>query len=93
VDDVRTRYHEAIQRKVEDRKSAAAPGAPKGRIIDLMEALKASLAAKAARRPCCRQRAAPAAGQARRRRARHRGADPARPQGGRGRQAALTLSS
>jgi DNA end-binding protein Ku len=50
VDEVRTRYHEAIQRKVEGQEvSAAAPEAPKGQIIDLMEALKASLAQKGPR--------------------------------------------
>ena len=44
-----TRYHEAIQRKVEGQEvTAAAPEQPRGQIIDLMEALKASLAAKAA---------------------------------------------
>jgi DNA end-binding protein Ku len=57
VDDVRVRYHEAIQRKVEGQEvtAAATPEAPKGQIIDLMEALKASLAAKG-------PRAVPAAG-------------------------------
>ena len=51
VDDVRKRYHEAIQRKVEGQEvtSAAAPEAPKGQIIDLMEALKQSLAQKGPR--------------------------------------------
>ena len=50
VDEVRGRYHEAIQRKVEGQEvSAAAPEAPKGQIIDLMEALKASLAQKGPR--------------------------------------------
>jgi DNA end-binding protein Ku len=50
VDDVRARYHEAIQRKVEGQEvTAAAPEAPKGQIIDLMEALKASLAQKGPR--------------------------------------------
>ena len=45
-DDVRKRYHEAIQRKVEGHEiTAAAPEQPRGQIIDLMEALKASLAA------------------------------------------------
>jgi DNA end-binding protein Ku len=58
VDDVRTRYHEAIQRKVEGQEvTAQAPEAPKGQIIDLMEALKASLAQKG-------PRAVPAAGAA-----------------------------
>jgi DNA end-binding protein Ku len=47
-DEVRKRYHEAIQRKVEGQEITAAPEAPKAQIIDLMEALKASLAAKSA---------------------------------------------
>jgi DNA end-binding protein Ku len=47
-DDVKKRYHEAIQRKVEGQQVAAAPEQPRAQIIDLMEALKASLAAKAA---------------------------------------------
>ena len=47
-DEVRKRYQEAIQRKVEGQEITAAPQAPKAQIIDLMEALKASLAAKAA---------------------------------------------
>lgn len=46
-DEVRKRYHEAIQRKVEGQEITAAPEQPKAHIIDLMEALKASLAAKA----------------------------------------------
>jgi DNA end-binding protein Ku len=45
-DEVRKRYHEAIQRKVEGQEITQAPEAPKAQIIDLMEALKASLAAK-----------------------------------------------
>ena len=50
VDEVRARYHEAIRRKVEGQEvTAAAPEAPKGQIIDLMEALKASLAQKGPR--------------------------------------------
>jgi DNA end-binding protein Ku len=47
-DEVRKRYHEAIQRKVEGQEITAAPEAPRAQVIDLMEALKASLAAKAA---------------------------------------------
>jgi DNA end-binding protein Ku len=47
-DEVRKRYHEAIQRKVEGQEITAAPEAPRAQIIDLMEALKASLAAKSA---------------------------------------------
>ena len=46
-DEVRKRYHEAIQKKVEGQEITAAPQAPRAQIIDLMEALKASLAAKA----------------------------------------------
>jgi len=49
-DDVRKRYQEAIQRKVEGQEvTAAAPEQPRAQIVDLMEALKASLAGKAAR--------------------------------------------
>jgi len=48
-DEVRKRYNAAIQEKVQGREiTAAAPEEPKAQIIDLMEALKASLAAKAA---------------------------------------------
>jgi DNA end-binding protein Ku len=50
-DDVRKRYQEAIQQKVEGQEITAAPQQPKAQIIDIMEALKASLAAKAASRP------------------------------------------
>src|SRR6185503_7642087 len=46
VDEVRARYHEAIQRKVEGKQVSVTAEAPKAQIIDLMEALKASLAAK-----------------------------------------------
>jgi DNA end-binding protein Ku len=47
-DEVKKRYQEAIQRKVEGQEiTAAAPEAPRGQIIDLMEALKASLAKSA----------------------------------------------
>ena len=45
-DEVRKRYHEAIQKKVEGQEITASPEAPRAQIIDLMEALKASLAAK-----------------------------------------------
>jgi len=45
-DEVKKRYLEAIQKKVEGQEITAAPEAPKAQIIDLMEALKASLAAK-----------------------------------------------
>jgi DNA end-binding protein Ku len=46
-DEVRKRMHEAIQRKVEGQEVTASPEPPKAQIIDLMEALKASLAKKA----------------------------------------------
>ena len=39
-DEVRKRYQEAIQRKVEGQEITAAPQAPKAQIIDLMEALR-----------------------------------------------------
>lgn len=45
-DDVRKRMHEAIQRKVEGQEITAAPEQPRAQIIDLMEALKASLAGR-----------------------------------------------
>jgi DNA end-binding protein Ku len=48
TDEVRKRYQEAIQRKVEGQEVTTAPEAPRAQIIDLMEALKASLASKAA---------------------------------------------
>jgi DNA end-binding protein Ku len=47
-DEVRKRILDAVQRKVEGQEITAAPEQPKAQIIDLMEALKASLAAKAA---------------------------------------------
>ena len=60
-DEVRARYHEAIQRKVEGREvTASAPEQPRGQIIDLMEALKASLASKGAAKET-REAARPAA--------------------------------
>ncbi len=45
-DDVRKRQKAAIEGKVEGREITAAPEEPKGHVIDLMEALKASLAKK-----------------------------------------------
>ncbi len=47
-DEVRKRMHVAIQRKVEGQEITASPEQPRAQIIDLMEALKASLAAKTA---------------------------------------------
>jgi DNA end-binding protein Ku len=47
TDEVRKRYLEAIERKVQGHEvTAAAPEQPRAQIIDLMEALKASLAGK-----------------------------------------------
>jgi DNA end-binding protein Ku len=46
-DEVKKQLHEAIQKKVEGQDVVAAPEPPKGQIIDLMEALKASVAARA----------------------------------------------
>jgi DNA end-binding protein Ku len=61
VDEVRARYHEAIQKKVEGQEiTAPVAEAPKGQIIDLMEALKASLAQKGPR-PVAAAASAPAA--------------------------------
>jgi DNA end-binding protein Ku len=45
-DEVKKRYQEAIQKKIEGQEVSAAPEQPKAQIIDLMEALKASLASK-----------------------------------------------
>jgi DNA end-binding protein Ku len=42
-DDVKARMAELIEKKVEGEEITAAPEAPQGKIIDLMEALKASL--------------------------------------------------
>jgi DNA end-binding protein Ku len=59
-DDVRKRYQEAIQRKVDGQEvTAPAPEQPRAQIVDLMEALKASLAGKAAK--AAAPKAAPAA--------------------------------
>ncbi len=46
-DEVKKRTLEAIQRKVEGQEISVAPEKPKAQVIDLMEALKASLAGKA----------------------------------------------
>jgi DNA end-binding protein Ku len=47
-DEVKKRTLEVIQRKIEGQEITAAPERPKAQVIDLMEALKASLAGKAA---------------------------------------------
>jgi DNA end-binding protein Ku len=47
-DDVKKRYLEAIQRKVAGQEVTAAPEQPRAQVIDLMEALKASLAGRSA---------------------------------------------
>jgi DNA end-binding protein Ku len=78
-DDVRKRYLEAIQRKVEGQEiTAPAAEAPRAQVVDLMEALKASLArsegrgaAKGGKRPAPAAEERPAAvGEARASRAR-----------------------
>lgn len=62
-DEVRKRYHEAIRRKVEGQEVITAAEAPKSaQIIDLMEALKASLAAKNAAAAEAKAAPEPAAG-------------------------------
>jgi DNA end-binding protein Ku len=49
-DEVRKRYHAAIEEKVQGREiTASAPEEPKAQIIDLMEALKASLGSRGAK--------------------------------------------
>jgi DNA end-binding protein Ku len=45
-DEVRKRTKDAIQKKVEGQEITAAPEAPRAQIIDIMEALKASIARK-----------------------------------------------
>jgi DNA end-binding protein Ku len=50
-DEVKKRMQAAIQRKIEGQEVSSAPEAPKAQIVDIMEALKASLAAKAAPGP------------------------------------------
>jgi DNA end-binding protein Ku len=58
-DEVKKRYHEAIQRKVDGQEvTTAAPEQPRAQIIDLMEALKASLGQKAAPVPAAQEEAA-----------------------------------
>jgi len=60
-DEVRKRMHEAIQRKIEGHEITATPEQPKAQIIDLMEALKASLAGKTAAAEAAKATAAEAA--------------------------------
>jgi len=50
-DDVKARMMEMIQAKVDGQEITAAPEAPQGKIIDLMEALKASLGMSGATLP------------------------------------------
>ena len=45
-DDVRKRMQAAINRKIEGQEISSAPEQPRLQIVDIMEALKASLAAK-----------------------------------------------
>jgi DNA end-binding protein Ku len=50
-DEVRKRVHDAIQQKVQGQAITVPPEQPRAQIIDLMEALKASLQSKAAPKP------------------------------------------
>jgi DNA end-binding protein Ku len=61
-DEVQTRMRELIARKVEGQEITVVPEAPSGRVIDLMEALKASLGmTKEERKPAAAGRIAAAA--------------------------------
>ncbi|MGE0872990.1 MAG: Ku protein [Kofleriaceae bacterium] len=62
-DEVQARMHELIQKKVEGQEITVAPEAPVGKVIDLMEALKASLGMTKAeeRKPAKAAETAPAA--------------------------------
>jgi DNA end-binding protein Ku len=61
-DEVQTRMRELIARKVEGQEITVVPEAPSGRVIDLMEALKASLGmTKDDRKPAAAAPAAPVA--------------------------------
>jgi DNA end-binding protein Ku len=89
-DDVRKRMHEAIQRKVEGQEITAAPEQPRAQIIDLMEALKASLAGKAPTPPAQPAASAEAAAGGKKKKG-AKAAEPERPtlkavSGGRGRR-------
>ncbi|HEX8113917.1 MAG TPA: hypothetical protein VF516_39570, partial [Kofleriaceae bacterium] len=61
-DEVQTRMRELIARKVEGQEITVVPEAPSGRVIDLMEALKASLGmTKEDRKPAAAGHRIPAA--------------------------------
>ena len=62
-DEVQERMHQLIQQKVEGQEITVAPEAPAGKVIDLMEALKASLGMTKTeeRKPAVAAEAAPAA--------------------------------
>ncbi len=59
-DDVKKRMLELIQKKVDGQEITAAPEAPQGKIIDLMEALKASLGMSGSAMPAAPAAEAPA---------------------------------
>lgn len=59
-DEVKAKVLDLIQAKVEGQEITAAPEAPQGKIIDLMEALKASLGMQGQARPTLPAEAAPA---------------------------------
>jgi DNA end-binding protein Ku len=60
-DDVKARIEAAIERKIEGKEIAVAPtlAEPSGQVIDLMEALRASVAQKAAAKPAATTRKPP----------------------------------
>jgi DNA end-binding protein Ku len=83
-DDVRKRIEAAVQKKVEGEQIAISPSVPEsgGQVIDLMEALRASLARTTAKRPTAKAGAAepaPAEAAAQRKPPRKIAAQPAEP--------------
>ncbi|HRK48697.1 MAG TPA: Ku protein [Nocardioides sp.] len=73
-DEVKKRMLELIQAKVDGQEITAAPEAPQGKIIDLMEALKASLGMSGAALPTTHAAAAPAAPAAEKKKSRKKSA-------------------
>ena len=59
-DEVKARMMQLIEKKIEGQEITAAPEVPQGKIIDLMEALKASLAGGGAAKPMAAPAHAPA---------------------------------
>ncbi|MBZ0233731.1 MAG: Ku protein [Deltaproteobacteria bacterium] len=73
-DDVKKRMLELIQQKVDGQEITAAPEAPQGKIIDLMEALKASLGMTGAAMPAAPAAEAPAPAPAEKKKSRKKSA-------------------